>query len=396
MYNFDSMIDRMGTQSIKWERQTRAFGTEGLLPFWIADTDFAVAPEIRESLMRRAEHPIYGYACQGDGYLDAVASWFHRRHGWKIQKEWIIPTTGVVTAVGFAMDAVTNPGDRVLLLTPMYDPFFTVIEGSGRTLAALDLTETDGHYELDFEAFENQLRAGVGAVIFCNPHNPIGKVWKYEELERIAQLCAQYHTYILSDDIHCDIVLGENRYTPIASFDCARPWTCTFTAPSKTFNVAGLGAANILVEDEALRARVRKSLMSKFIMGPGLFGYVACEAAYTHGEKWLDEQLCYLSQNARYVTEFLEEYLPEIKAFPLEGTYLLWLDFRSLSMDSGTLCRELAEHCKAALNRGNAFGASGDGFMRLNIGCPRELLAEFLKRLTAWYQTNRFSARKEF
>ena len=386
MYDFDTVVDRTGTSCIKWERQKRAFGTEGLLPFWIADTDFAVEPRIQKALMERARHPIYGYACQGDGYMEALTCWFQKRHGWEIRKEWIIPCAGVVTAVGFAMDAVTRPGDKVLLLTPMYDPFFQVIQGSGRRLVTLDLQEKGRSYELDYEAFENQLRDGVGAVIFCNPHNPIGKVWKRAELERIAGLCARYQVYILSDDIHCDIVMEGNRYTPLAAFDCIKPLLATFTAPSKTFNVAGAGAANIIVEDEALRNRIRASLMSKFMMGPGLFGYVICEAAYMYGENWLDEQLKYLHGNCQYVQGYLKKYMPDIKACELQGTFLMWLDFRNLGMGSQTVCRELVTECGAALNRGNAFGSCGDGFMRLNIGCSRKRLVELMERLSGWYE----------
>lgn len=389
MYDFDSVVNRKNTQCIKWERQTRAFGTEGLLPFWIADTDFPVAAKIQEALMERAKHPIYGYACQGENYMDSLTEWFKKRHNWDVKKEWIIPSTGVVTAIGFAMDAVTEPGDKVMLLTPMYDPFFGVVKGSGRTLVTLDLTEQEDSYVLDYEAFEQQLKDGVKVVIFCNPHNPIGKVWKKEELQKVAELCAKYQVYILSDDIHCDIVMEGNTYTPMAVFDCVRHLTAVFTAPSKTFNVAGAGAANIIVEDEGLRGRIRQSLMSKFMMGPGLFGYVICEAAYTYGEEWLEEQLEYLNGNYYYVSSFLAENMPEIKAKELQGTYLMWIDFRELGMGSQEVCRELIQHCGVALNRGNAFGENGDGFMRLNIGCSRKLLEELMERLLAWYQSRK-------
>lgn len=395
MYDFDTVIDRTGTNCIKWERQTRAFGAEGLLPFWIADADFAVEPRIREALMERAGHPIYGYACQGGGYMEAVTGWFKKRHGWEIKKEWIIPSTGVVTAIGFAMDAVTRPGDKVMLLTPMYDPFFQVIRGSGRRLVTLDLQEKDGSFELDYDAFEKQLKDGVGAVIFCNPHNPIGKVWNREELERIAGLCARYQVYILSDDIHCDIVMEGSRYIPLSSFDCIKPLLATFTAPSKTFNVAGAGSANIIVEDENLRDRIKAALMSKFMMGPGLFGYVICEAAYTYGENWLDEELKYLKGNNQYVEEFIKRYMPDVRVCELQGTFLMWIDFRKLGIGSQELCRELVTECGAALNRGDAFGACGDGFMRLNIGCPRKRLEELMERLLIWYEKKGLSAGKE-
>lgn len=386
MYDFDTVIDRVGTNCIKWERQTRAFGAEGLLPFWIADTDFAVEPRIQEALMERVRHPIYGYASQGAGYMEAVTGWFQKRHGWEIKKEWVIPCTGVVTAIGFALEAVTRPGDKVLLLTPLYDPFFQVIQGSGRRLVTLDLKETDGTYELDYDAFEKQLRDGVGAVIFCNPHNPIGKVWKKEELERIAGLCARYQVHILSDDIHCDIVMEGNRYTPLSTFGCIKPFLATFTAPSKTFNVAGAGSANIIVEDENLRNKIRACLMSKFMMGPGLFGYVVCEAAYTYGERWLDEQLVYLNENYRYVDGFLKGHMPEIKAFELQGTFLMWIDFRAFEKGSREICQELVSECGVALNKGNSFGDSGDGFMRLNIGCSRKRLEELMERMLKWYE----------
>lgn len=386
MYHFDQTVDRRNTNSIKWDRQTRAFGTEGLLPFWIADTDFSVAPEIQHALMDRVSHPIYGYACPGKSYISSIVNWFEKRYHWTIRPDWIIPATGVVTAAGFAMDAVTSPGDKVMLLTPMYDPFFGVIKGSGRELVTLDLTESDGAYVLDLNAFEEKLKTGVKALILCNPHNPAGKVWTYDELDSITRLCAHYHVYILSDDIHCDIVLEGHTYTPAATFDCARHLTATFTAPSKTFNVAGAGCANIIVENEELRNKIHKSLMSKFLMGPGLFGYVICEAAYSCGESWLEEQLVYLKENSRFVTSFFKTHMPDVRTFSHEGTYLMWVDFRKMGLGSNELCQEFIKDCGIAMNRGNAFGDSGDGFMRLNIGCQRSLLEELMNRLLVWYK----------
>ena len=381
MYDFDRPYDRHHTNSIKWDRQTRAFGCEGLLPAWIADTDFAVEPHIVEAIRKRAEHPVFGYACPGDGYLTAVLNWFETRHNWKLDPSWIYTTGGLVTALGFAMDAVTNPGDKVMVLTPIYDPFFGVVRGSGRELVMLDLMEEDGGYAADLDVMERQFQSGVKALIFCNPHNPVGKVWSRTELEAIAELCARYHVVILSDEIHGDVVFPGKTYTPIGTLETARDLTFTFTAPNKTFSLAGIGLSNVICPNAELMGKFRAAMMSKFMMGVNLFSYVATEAAYQYGGQWVDEMCAYVADNYRYLADFVMREMPGVRVSKQEGTYLSWLDFRGLGLTSEEICQGLVSRERLALNKGSAYGASGDGFMRLNIGCTRATLKEVMEKL---------------
>ena len=383
-YFLDTPPDRHGTNSIKWDRQCRGYGCSDLTPLAIADMDFPVAPEIRAALERRAAHPVYGYACMGPGYISAVTGWYQRRHGWAVQPQWVVPSCAVVTALGFSIDALTQPGDGVIVFTPVYNPFYIIVEGSGRRLVECPLLLEEGRYAIDYQCVEAAMKAGAKVLLLCNPHNPVGRVWRREELERLAALCVRYDVTILSDEVHGDITFDGHRYTPMAALDDARERTAVFTAPSKTFNVAGVSTSNLIVPNEGLRKKIQDSLMTKFIMGTNLFGYVLCEAAYTHGEAWLDAILAYLDRNRRAVTGTLRQKAPGIGVTELEGSYLMWLDMRCFGLGGKELCRLLAEECGVLVNDGTEYRAP-EGFVRINIACCGQVISRFLDRLVQFY-----------
>lgn len=388
MFDFDRVPDRHGTNSVKWDIQKYRFGVEGLLPFWIADMDFPVAPCITAAMQTRLVHPVYGYTAPSLSYKKGLCGWLERRHGWSVQPDWLVPAQNTVTALTVALTSVTAPGDGVLVLTPAYDPFFTAVTATGRTLITLPLTENNARYELDFDTFEQTLRQGVRALLFCNPHNPGGKVWTAAELERIAALCARWNVTILSDDVHCDWAFAPSIYTPIAAFPDAATRTVVFTAPSKTFNLAGLSACTLVIPDDILRRTVEKGLAGMFIKGPNLFALAAMEAAYNEEEAaaWLDDAKAYVAQNAAEAAAFLASRTPRLHLFNPEGTFMLWLDCRALTQDSGALCRTLAQNYGISLNDGTPYGEGGQGFVRINIACPRTTLRIGLEALAAWYQ----------
>lgn len=389
MYDFDHVIDRHGTDSVKWDIQKYRFGAEDLTAFWIADMDFPVAFCIRDALQNRMEHPIYGYTAPSMRLKKTLCGWFARRHGWEIQPDWILPAQNTVTALTAVLSGITAPEDRCLVLTPAYDPFFNAVTGIGRTLVTLPLTECGGRYDLDFDRLEQAFSQGIRVLIFCNPHNPAGKVWTKEELERIAALCARWDVTILSDDVHCDWVFEPHTYRSLAEFPDAAGRTVVFTSPGKTFNLAGLGACALIVPDEELRKRAARSLEALFIKGPNLFALAAMEAAYQEGgdaEAWLDEVKAYVAANAAAARTFLAESAPELHVFDNEGTFMLWLDCRAVTEDSAALCRLLARKYRISLNDGSSYGEGGRGFMRMNIACPRSTLQTGLEALAAWYR----------
>lgn len=385
MYDFDKLHNRKGTGCVKWDKQ-RCFGVEnGLLPFWIADTDFASLPEILEAIKKRCEHPIIGYSDCEEPCLKAIQKWYKRRHGWEIPLEAMLPGAGVVTSIRFTLQAVTDMGDKVLVFSPVYDPFFEVIKNSNRVIADCPLNEEDGAYSINFECFEEHLKSGVKAVILCNPHNPVGRVWTYEEMEKIANLCAQYSVYLLSDEIHGDITLYGNKYTTMGKFPQVYDKLVVYTAISKTFNMAGLVSSCMMIPNPELKDRVEKSLSDAWIFGPSALAFPAIEAAYTYGDVWVDEQNQYLSENADFVINFIKENMPKVKVTKPEGTFLMWLNFNCLGMCSDNLTALMAEKYGLALGNGGHYGKQADGFMRLNIGCSRTLLKEGLNLLKKCY-----------
>jgi cystathionine beta-lyase len=359
---------------------------DGLLPFWIADTDFETLPEIMAAIKERCRHPMLGYTVPRETCLEAIRGWQERRHGWEIDTEWIVPGAGVVTGLGVAIRTLTGTGDKVLVFSPVYDPFFKVVANTGRTLVDFHLTRNGNTYEIDFGALEKALAAGVRVMILCNPHNPVGRIWTVAELEKIAALCKKYDVHILSDDIHGDIELFGNAYTPIDKFQEARDLTVTFTAISKTFNMAGLASSALIIPNRALRRKVAGALRDAFIFGPNALGLTAMEAAYTRGDAYVDEMNAYISANAAYTAGYFAENMPEIGVTEPEGTFLMWLNFGCLGLTCRQLSDILAKEHGIALSPGIAYGKQAEGFMRLNIGCPRSMLERGVAAIHKMYE----------
>ena len=387
MYNFDKFVDRRGTACVKWDvRDLFGVGPDAdLTPMWIADMDFAVVPELQTALKERCDHPTFGYNTPTPGCIPALCSWYERRHNWKFTPDQVLNGIGVVTMIRFTLEALTAPGDQVAVFSPVYDPFFAQVRNSGRTLVDLPMKEQNGHYSVDLAAFEQALKDGVRAVIFCNPHNPIGKVWTKDEVETIGGLCAKYGAYMLSDEVHGDMVMDGNHYNPMGLVDAIQDKLVVYTAISKTFNLAGLHQSAIIIPNAEVRAKVDAMLKGAWIMGPNLMAFTAMEAAYTYGDKWVDEVVAYISDNVRYVQQQVRDFMPKVKLSHHEGTFLMWLDLRCLGMSSDELTVTLGREYGIGLGNGAHYGKQCDGFMRMNIACPRSTLEKGVAALKKCY-----------
>lgn len=376
-YDFDKTIDRRATNSYKWDS-----APEGVLPMWVADMDFRTAPAIIDALQKRVAHGIFGYTRVPDAYYDAVTSWFSRRHGWDIDREWIIYTSGVVPAVSAVIKALTVPGDKVIVQTPVYNCFFSSIRNNGCEIVSNPLRRTADTYEMDFDALERcaaDPRAKV--MLLCNPHNPAGRVWTPDELTRLGNICLRNGVTVVADEIHCELVYQGFKYTPFASLSDAflhRSVTCV--SPSKAFNIAGLQIANIVAFDNDLRSRIDKAININEVCDVNPFGVAAAIAAYNEGEEWLNQLVDYLHGNYEAMAEFCRRELPEFPITRLEGTYLVWMDCSSLGMPSDALEHALLDDARLWLNAGTMYGAEGEGYMRWNIACPRSVMLDGLNR----------------
>lgn len=376
-YDFDKTIDRRATNSYKWDS-----APEGVLPMWVADMDFRTAPAIIDALQKRVAHGIFGYTRVPDAYYDAVTSWFSRRHGWDIDREWIIYTSGVVPAVSAVIKALTVPGDKVIVQTPVYNCFFSSIRNNGCEIVSNPLRRTADTYEMDFDALERcaaDPRAKV--MLLCNPHNPAGRVWTPDELTRLGNICLRNGVTVVADEIHCELVYQGFKYTPFASLSDAflhRSVTCV--SPSKAFNIAGLQIANIVAFDNDLRSRIDKAININEVCDVNPFGVAATIAAYNEGEEWLNQLVDYLHGNYEAMAEFCRRELPEFPITRLEGTYLVWMDCSSLGMPSDALEHALLDDARLWLNAGTMYGAEGEDYMRWNIACPRSVMLDGLNR----------------
>ena len=376
-YDFDKTIDRRATNSYKWDS-----APEGVLPMWVADMDFRTAPAIIDALQKRVAHGIFGYTRVPDAYYDAVTSWFSRRHGWDIDREWIIYTSGVVPAVSAVIKALTVPGDKVIVQTPVYNCFFSSIRNNGCEIVSNPLRRTADTYKMDFDAHERcaaDPRAKV--MLLCNPHNPAGRVWTPDELTRLGNICLRNGVTVVADEIHCELVYQGFKYTPFASLSDAflhRSVTCV--SPSKAFNIAGLQIANIVAFDNDLRSRIDKAININEVCDVNPFGVAATIAAYNEGEEWLNQLVDYLHGNYEAMAEFCRRELPEFPITRLEGTYLVWMDCSSLGMPSDALEHALLDDARLWLNAGTMYGAEGEGYMRWNIACPRSVMLDGLNR----------------
>ena len=377
-YDFDQLIPRRGTNSVKWDEEPAA----DILPMWVADMDFRTAPCVVEALRRRVEHGVYGYATVPESYYGAVTSWFARRHGWVPGADWILPVTGVIPALSAILRALTRPGDRVLVLTPVYNHFFIAIDNSGCSAAECELTYGDNRYTVDFDALERRAAdPAVKLMLLCNPHNPAGRVWTPEELRRIGDICLRRDILVVADEIHCELVMPGFRYTPFASLSeefARRSVTCT--SPSKAFNLAGLQVANIFAADATIRERIEQALGRNETGEISPFAIEALTAAYNEGDEWLDALNAYLAENYRFLRDYLARELPQYTVLPLEGPYLAWIDSRAAGMDSEALAERLLTKGRLFVNPGAIYGPAGNAFIRLNIACPRKLLADGLER----------------
>lgn len=381
-YDFESIIDRRGTGSLKWDAWSARGHASDDLPLWVADMDFKTAPCAIEALIERAEHGIFGYTLAQDGYYEAVQSWFETRHGWRPEREWFVITPGVVFALAMAITALTQPGDTVAIQPPVYYPFRTMIEDNGRRVAASPLIYEDGRYSMDFEGFERTLvESGAKLFILCNPHNPVGRCWTAEELRRIGEICLRHHVTIVADEIHADFARPGFTHVPFASLGeelAQNAVVCT--APSKTFNLAGLQLSNIFIPNPDLRAAFKRTLDRTGYDEPSVFGVAATQACYERGGEWLDELKGVLDTNYAVLEEAVSR-MDGVRLVPLESTYLPWLDCSGLGLDDEGLKQLVERDAKLWLDMGTMFGREGSGFVRMNLASPTSMVREACERL---------------
>ena len=380
-FGFDRIIDRRGTYSYKYDGLKKVFGRDDVLPMWVADMDFAVPPAVQEAIRRRAEHPVYGYTFRPDAYYLSIIDWLGRRHAWPVEREWIVYTPGIVPALNMAVQGFTEPGDGVILQSPVYHPFFHAIDLNHRKMLNSRLVEEEGYYTIDFDDLEEKAR-GAKMLLLSNPHNPVGRSWEEEELRRLGEICVEHDVLIVSDEIHADLTLPGYRHIPLASLSkeiAARTITCM--APSKTFNLAGLSTSSVIISEEMIRERFKAVVESLHIGGGNLFGIEASIAAYNQGEPWLEALLEYIRGNVEYARTFLKEEMPEVKMSPVEATYLLWLDLRETAIEGEELKQFMVEEAKVGGNDGAMYGSGGEGFVRLNVACPRVIVEEAFERI---------------
>lgn len=381
--DFDQIIQRKNTRSVKWDTHIQSGIHPEALPMWVADMDFKTDPAVISALRREVDTGIYGYTYEPEDYRKAVVGWMDRRHGWKVQPEWIVSVPGVVSGLNALLLVLTKPGDAVLIQEPVYFPFRRSILTHGRIPVSNDLILKDGHYEIDFADMEAKLRDHpIKAFILCSPHNPVGRVFSEAELTRMTDLCQSYGVKIISDEIHMDFVFTPHQHTVLAKLrpDYADS-IVTLSAASKTFNLAGFKTAQLISPDPEIRHAVNAEYQKLGLHGQTTLGLLATEAAYTHGDAYVDELVAYLRGSIETVTTFLKRELPEVKLINPEGLYLLWLDFRALNKEQPELKRFLSEEAKLWFNDGSTFGSGGEGFMRVNVATPRANVEEALKRL---------------
>lgn len=375
-YDFDQMIDRSGTNSLKWDV------SENELPMWVADMDFCTAPEITEALLERAAHGVFGYSVVPDAWYEAYIGWWQKRHNVTFRKEELIFSTGVIPTVSSCVRKLTTPAENVVILTPVYNIFYNCIRNNGRNILECPLHYEDGAYAIDFDRLEAALAdPQTSLLLFCNPHNPVGKIWDVSTLAKVGELAAQYGVTVISDEIHCDLTDPDKSYVPFASVSelCAQN-SVTCIAPTKAFNLAGLQTSAVVVPNVQLRHKVWRALNTDEVAEPNAFAVQAAVAAFTEGGAWLDELRVYLYQNKQLVRTFLSENLPEIQLVPSEATYLLWLDCSALHQDSRTLAQYIRQRTGLYLSDGVQYG-NGTDFLRMNIACPAERLKDGLERL---------------
>ncbi len=381
-YDFDEIIPREGTNCMKYDARERFFQTNDVLPLWVADTDFKTPPFIVNAIRERVSHEIYGYTFRPDSYFEAIIGWMKRRHNWDVKKEWISFSPGVVAGLTIAVETFSNPGDGIIVQPPVYFPFFETVTGTGRKLIENPLKIENGRYTFDIDDLKSKITENTKLLLLCNPQNPGGTVWNREELESLWRVCREHGIVVISDEIHSDLIYKGHRHIPFATLsEEAEKNSVIFMAPSKTFNVAGLASSVVFISDRKKRAEYERALqIGHYGMG-NIFGSVALEAAYAHGDNWLNQLMDYLWDNYCLLEEFFEKNLPRIRVMKPEATYLIWLDFNDYGMNDKELSEFVVKKARVGLNNGDRFGAGGSGWLRLNTGCPRSVLKEGLERL---------------
>ncbi|SHI18083.1 cystathione beta-lyase [Sporobacter termitidis DSM 10068] len=381
--NFDKIIDRRNTDSLKYDFAVKRGKPEGILPLWVADMDFRAPDCVLEALTEKSRHGIFGYSESGEEYFDALKGWFQESHGWEVRPEWLVKTPGVVFAISTAVRALTREGDGVIIQQPVYYPFTESVVKNDRKLVVSELVYSEGRYAIDFEDFERKIKENnVKLFILCSPHNPVGRVWTAEELTRLGDICLRHGVLVVSDEIHADFVYPGHRHIVFSSLKPEfEKLSIICTAPTKTFNLAGLQVSNIFIPDERLRLQFRREIGKTGYSQLGIMGIVACKAAYTCGRNWLEALKSYLNENLGYVHGFLKERLPQVRLIEPEGTYLVWLDFKDLGLDDDALERLIVHKAGLWLDGGLMFGPAGTGFQRINIACPRSVLEKALTQL---------------
>ena len=381
--DFDKVVDRKNTSCLKYDFAVKRGMPADILPLWVADMDFKTSSYIQDAVAAQAEHGIYGYTESGDSYFEAVQSWFFTHYDWKVEEKWLVKTPGVVFALAMAVQAFTQENDAVMIQQPVYYPFSGVIKDNGRRIIDNTLVQDEaGSYHMDLADFEEKIiREKVKLFFLCNPHNPVGRAWTREELEKIGDICYKHHVLIVSDEIHADFVYNRKHQVLVNLKKEYEEITITCTAPSKTFNIAGLQVSNIFIPDNQLRHRFKRQIAASGYSQLNAAGLVACEAAYRYGEEWYSGVKAYIRENISCTKKFLEERIPKVKMLEPEGTYLVWVDFRALGLSNRELEDLIIHKAGLWLDSGAIFGAAGEGFQRINVACPRVTLQTALEKI---------------
>lgn len=382
MWNFDEPAGREGTDCIKYDRREETFGVKDVIPMWVADMDFNTPDFIVESLQKRLEHPIYGYSFRPPEYFQSIIRWIKSRHNWSVEKEWISFCPGIVPALNFCTLAFTQTGDNIIVQPPVYFPFFSAAESHGRNLIYNRLTESEGTWSMDFDSLARGIDSKTKMIIISNPHNPVGRVWTPEELTRLADICLKQNIVIISDEIHCDLILPGFTHTPVASLsEEIAENTVTLIAPSKTFNIAGLSTSSVIIQNPVLRKSFNRIVENLHIGNGNIFGNMASIAAYSHGHEWLDSLLDYIDNNVEFVKNYCSKMIPEIIPVQPEATYMIWLDCRKLGMSGKDLQNFFVTKAGIGMNEGSTFGPGGEGFMRMNIGATHQTVMRAMEQI---------------
>lgn len=381
-FNFDKIIDRTNNFSAKWSEMNKNFGTNNLLPMWVADMDFLTAPCVMEALKDRLEQGIFGYTTRPSSYNESIVNWLDNRFSWKINQEWLMFSPAVITSISLLIQNLTQKNDKIMIQEPVYSPFHNIVESNERNLVISPLVKLDdGSYVMDYEDIEAKIK-DVKVFILCNPHNPVGRVWTREELTRLGEICLKHNVLVISDEIHSDIILKNHKHTPFASISKEfRENTITCMAPTKTFNLAGLQSSFLVISNPYYYEVMDKAFSILDIKRNNAFSLVATEAAYNYGEDWLYELIKYIEDNVDFAIDYIKNHMPQLKVKKPEGTYLLWVDFSNLNVDKKDLKNALINKGRIALSDGSSFGIGGDGYYRINLACPRSMVLEGLKRI---------------